>query len=225
MRPIALNSTNATLTKAIRGQIVKEETLAKKISEQAKKYKLRANESPEDSKRHDLVEPDERKTMCTAYDKLGWSLAKIGNAFDRDSRTVKKHLQERQRILAQAATYKQEIENHFGELSSIALTIANNLSKYRNTAPNCFRGSDKIGDLVYGGFIGVLGEQSIALQRIDRSIALNLLAHLQKEFSELEEVTDWGCLTNNQITEALILRLNRKGYKGSFKGKCPACSH
>lgn len=128
-----------------------------------------------------------------------------------------------ERILAQAATYEQEIENHFAELSSIALTIANNLSKYRNTAPNCFRGSDKIGDLVYGGFICVLGEQSIALQRIDRSIALNLLAHLQKEFSELDEVTDWDCLTNSQITEALILRLNRKGYKGSFKGKCPAC--
>lgn len=128
-----------------------------------------------------------------------------------------------ERILAQAATYEQEIENHFAELSSIALTIANNLSKYRNTAPNCFRGSDKIGDLVYGGFICVLGEQSIALQRIDRSIALNLLAHLQKEFSELDEVTDWDCLTNNQITEALILRLNQKGYKGSFKGKCPAC--
>jgi len=130
---------------------------------------------------------------------------------------------ERTGNIKKTLTYDVRLQNHFAELSSIALTIANNLSKYRNTAPNCFRGSDKIGDLVYGGFICVLGEQSIALQRIDRSIALNLLAHLQKEFSELDEVTDWDCLTNNQITEALILRLNQKGYKGSFRGKCPAC--
>lgn len=68
---------------------MKEERLIKKIKEQAGNFKSRATISPEDRKRHDLIKSDECKTMHNAYHKLGWSYAKIGGVFDRDSRTVK----------------------------------------------------------------------------------------------------------------------------------------
>jgi len=129
-----------------------------------------------------------------------------------------------ERILAQAAKYEQEIENHFAELSSVALAIANNLGKIRNAFANIRLDSPKIGDLVYHGIILEINSgQEIVLQPIDKNKALNLLTHLKKELAELESVGGWASLTYDELTEALILRLNQKGYKANFEGKCPAC--
>lgn len=69
---------------------MKEDRLIRKIEEQAKKFKLRAQKSRTDEKRHDAVRPDEQKWMWTAHHDLGWSLAKIGSTFNRDPRTVQK---------------------------------------------------------------------------------------------------------------------------------------
>jgi len=70
------------------------DTLIKKIEEKAKIFKSRAIKSPNDLKRHDLIEQDEQKYMMMARANLGWSFAKIGNAFNRDSRTVAKQIQQ-----------------------------------------------------------------------------------------------------------------------------------
>jgi len=69
---------------------VKADRLIKKIEEQAKKFKLRAQKGRGDEKRHDAVRPDEQKSMWTAHHELGWSFAKIGSIFNRDPRTVQK---------------------------------------------------------------------------------------------------------------------------------------
>jgi len=69
---------------------VKEDRLITRIEEQAKKFKLRAQKSHTDEKRHDTVRPDEQKWMWMAHHDLGWSLAKIGSIFNRDPRTVQK---------------------------------------------------------------------------------------------------------------------------------------
>jgi len=71
-----------------------EERQIERILDKAKLFKSRANKSPEDGKRHDLIEPDERKYMRIAYDKLGWSYAKIGTVFERDPRVVAKIVSE-----------------------------------------------------------------------------------------------------------------------------------
>lgn len=65
------------LAKLVLGEIVKEERLIKKVQDYANKFKLRALKSPEDDKRHDLTKRDERKSMWTAYNRLGWSFAKF----------------------------------------------------------------------------------------------------------------------------------------------------
>lgn len=66
----------------------------KKIEELARKFKTRAHRSPNDRKRHDSTQSDEQKVMRDAYNKLGWSYAKIGGAFDRDPRTVARTVQQ-----------------------------------------------------------------------------------------------------------------------------------
>jgi len=68
--------------------------LIKKILDQAKIFKSRANRSPEDMKRHDLIQPDEQRMMRVAYKELGWSYTKIGSIFDRDPRAVAKKVVE-----------------------------------------------------------------------------------------------------------------------------------
>ncbi len=75
-----------------------EKRLNNKISDQAKIFKSRANKSPEDMKRHDLIRPDEQKMMWAAYNQLGWSYAKIGSIFDRDPRAVAKKVTEFSRV-------------------------------------------------------------------------------------------------------------------------------
>ena len=50
---------------------MKENRLIKKIEEQAKKFKLRAQKGRGDEKRHDAVRPDEQKWMWTAHHELG----------------------------------------------------------------------------------------------------------------------------------------------------------
>ncbi len=67
-----------------------KDRLIKRIEDQAKIFKSRAVKGLEDGKRHDLVQRDERKSMWTAHNRLGWSFPKIGSAFDRDWRTAKK---------------------------------------------------------------------------------------------------------------------------------------
>ncbi len=129
-----------------------------------------------------------------------------------------------ERILAQAAKYNQGLNDHFTELSGVALAIANNLDKIRNAFTNIRLDSPKVGDLVYhGGIYEISSGQDIALQPIDKNKALNLLAHLKEEFPELEAVMGWDFIAYDEITESLILRLNHKGYKANFKGKCSAC--
>jgi len=67
-----------------------KDRLIHRIEDQAKIFKSRAVKSRVDDKRHDLVQRDERKSMWTAHNRLGWSFPKIGSAFDRDWRTAKK---------------------------------------------------------------------------------------------------------------------------------------
>ena len=73
-----------------RDEIVKEEVRIRKIEKQASKFRSRAWKSPEDLKRHDQVQQDERKVMWNAQTELGWGFRKIGSVFGRDWRTVKK---------------------------------------------------------------------------------------------------------------------------------------
>jgi len=73
---------------------VNEERQIKKILDKAEIFKSRANKGPEDGKRHDLIEPDEQRYMRIAYDKLGWSYARIGAVFERDPRAVAKMISE-----------------------------------------------------------------------------------------------------------------------------------
>ena len=129
-----------------------------------------------------------------------------------------------ERILAQSVKYKQEMEDHFAELSSVALAIANNLGKIRNTFANIRMDPSIIGDLIYHGIIYEIDSgQEIVLQPIDENKALNLLSHLQEEFTELKNISGWSSLNYNEITETLISKLKQKGYKANFKGKCQAC--
>jgi hypothetical protein len=72
---------------------MKEEKLIKKIEALAARFKRRAVISPNDDKRHDSVKQDEKKTMWEAYDRLGWSWAKISSVFDRDWRTVEQAIE------------------------------------------------------------------------------------------------------------------------------------
>ncbi len=67
---------------------MKEQRLIKKIEEHAKKFKSRAFISPSDGKRHDHIQQDEKNWMGIAHNQLGWSYAKIGGEFNRDSRSV-----------------------------------------------------------------------------------------------------------------------------------------
>jgi hypothetical protein len=72
---------------------VKEQRIVRKIENQASKFKQRAHKSPQDGKRHDQVRRDEKKWMWTAYNKLGWSFAKIGSVFNRDPRSTKEAIE------------------------------------------------------------------------------------------------------------------------------------
>jgi hypothetical protein len=129
-----------------------------------------------------------------------------------------------ERILAQAAKYEQELEAHFSELSGIALSIADNLSKIRRCLAHIQLNSPIIGELVYHGvFFEIDSEQETKLQQIDKNKATKLFSHIQKEFSELENINCWDSLAYKDITDSLILRLNQKGYKSNFKGKCTSC--
>lgn len=56
---------------------------------------------------------------------------------------------------------------------------------------------------------------------IDSSV--DLLHHLKEEFAGLEAIKDWGELKDQQITSALINRLELKAHEGNFKGRCPHC--
>lgn len=130
-----------------------------------------------------------------------------------------------ERILTQAVEYEKELNNHFAELSDVALAIANNLSCIHDAFTNVRLDSPDIGDLVYHGVIHEIDsdKEDVILHSIDKNKALNLLAHLKKDFAECENINDWASLTYDDITKTLILKLKQKGYKSDFKGKCPAC--
>ena len=133
-----------------------------------------------------------------------------------------------ERILAQAKEYQQEIEHHRTELSHAALAIACNLKTYREPLI-CWKNPDQIGELVYGGTMYKIlpsplnSGQVVQLEKVDENMALNLLAHLQQEFPELASIDDWVDLADCKITEDFIQRLNLKGYRGDFNGKCKDC--
>jgi len=201
---------------------VDKQKLIKKVENRSDVFRERAVKGYGDRKRHDRVQSDEEKWMGTAHNQLGWSLAKIGSAFDRDPRTVKKYLQERQRILAQAAKYEHEIENHFAELSVTALTLASNFESYLDNGTGS---GSTIGDVVYGGWLndidGILDALSVEMHEVDKSVALHLLCHLKEEFPELTDIKDWAELNNDKITKDFVERLRLRAYRGDF-GKCPA---
>lgn len=69
---------------------MKEEARIGKIEKQARTFISRARKGPEDLKRHDQVQEDERRVMWSAHTELGWGFRKIGSVFTRDWRTVKK---------------------------------------------------------------------------------------------------------------------------------------
>ena len=86
---------------------MKEQTIVRKIENQANKFKLRAHRSPEDRKRHDQTRQDEQKWMWTAK-QLGWSFPKIGSVFGRDRRTAKQAVQSYEKKLAENARAQQQ---------------------------------------------------------------------------------------------------------------------
>lgn len=129
---------------------------------------------------------------------------------------------------AKKTPYDIRLQKHFKELSTVAVSIASNLQRYRNNLAVFQGGSNKTGELIYGGSMyemhtpdfGQFGE----LQQVDRGLAKNLLSHLKEEFPELVDITDWSDLTDDKITEDLIERLRLKAYRGGFKrGKCMGC--
>ncbi len=72
---------------------MKQQELIKQIEDKVKIYKSRADVGHGDDKRHDLAKSDEMKSMWTAWKRLGWSHRKIGSAFERDWRTVKRAIE------------------------------------------------------------------------------------------------------------------------------------
>ena len=128
-----------------------------------------------------------------------------------------------ERILAQAAKYEHEIENHFAELSITALILASNFESYLDNGTGS---GSTIGDVVYGGWLndidGILDALSVEMHEVDKSVALHLLCHLKEEFRELTDIKDWAELNNDKITKDFVERLRLRAYRGDF-GKCPAC--
>ena len=95
----------------------------------------------------------------------------------------------------------------------LAQGIASNLRRCRNDPVINLGPSDRIGNKVYG--LGpVLGTSAtgrgelVALVKVNRSVALNMLEQLpKKDFPELKDITDWGDLTYGRISEDLMVRL------------------
>ena len=126
-----------------------------------------------------------------------------------------------ERILAQAKEYKWDIKQHYAELSIEALTLASNFERYLD---NLGTASGKIGNMVYGGEVHDIGSgRDFTMERIDKSVATNLLFHLREEYPELHALNEWADLTGDRITPDLIKRLRLKAYQGDFKGKCKYC--
>jgi len=72
---------------------VKKEILEKKTEQQAADFRKRAGKRDPLKRRHDIIKKDEEKAMLGAFQKLGWSYARIGGLFDRDPRQVRRHLE------------------------------------------------------------------------------------------------------------------------------------
>lgn len=143
-------------------------------------------------------------------------------------------------LLLKAAGYLYEAESryqlveisrqeprHFEELSTTALKIASNLSRYHRNLMTVHDSSFSVGSLVYGGHMYEMlspnSGVSVELPQVDKTLALYLLSHIKREFPELANITDWTELTNDKITEDFLQRLTHRAHKGNFKGTCPMC--
>jgi hypothetical protein len=77
---------------------VKKEILEKKIEQQAADFRKRVGKKDPLNRRHDIIKKDEEKVMRCAFQKLGWSYARIGGLFDRDPRQIRRHLENIQQV-------------------------------------------------------------------------------------------------------------------------------
>jgi len=118
-----------------------------------------------------------------------------------------------------------EKAEHFQQLSIVLLALASNLESYRDQID--IDSSSRVGDIVYGGWLnlvdGVADALSVKMRDIDKSLALNLLLHLRKEFPELANISDWAQLRDDKINHDFIARLKIKASRGDFVGNCHLC--
>ncbi len=115
------------------------------------------------------------------------------------------------------------MRQHFEELSIEALTLASNFESDLDN-PGVFDFAGKIGVVVYGGVVYEIGSgQSAIMRKVDKSVALNLLCHLKKEFPELASIDDWADLATGGLTLHFIERLRLKAYGEVFNGTCRDC--
>jgi hypothetical protein len=119
---------------------MKTEVLEKRILEQAKTFKSRANKSLADNKRHDRIKSDEKKEMFTAHCQLGWSYSKISATFGRCYISVEKWVKEEQKTFAgregkqqkkkqtsEMAIQQQKQKEHIRMLQKLARTALSDL--------------------------------------------------------------------------------------------------
>jgi hypothetical protein len=107
--------------------MVKEDRLVKRIEQRANRFKLRALKGPYDEKRHDRIRRDEQNAMWIAYHQHGWSYTKIASVFDRDPRTVKQAVEQKEESPSLGATkaefWAPGFNKHFDGLAEVAKTL------------------------------------------------------------------------------------------------------
>jgi transcriptional regulator with XRE-family HTH domain len=114
-----------------------------------------------------------------------------------------------------------EQTKHFQELSIALLALVSNFETYLDNLSTVF---GKVGDAVYGGGLYEIGNgRSVIMQKVDKSMALNLLEHLKGEFPELANISDWSDLTNSSLSGGFIELLKLKANRGDFINYCPGC--
>jgi hypothetical protein len=105
-----------------------EQALIRKIEEQATKFKSRAITGQGDQKRHDVVQADEKKSMRTAKERLGWSPYKIGSVFGRDPRTVSSAIETHQSVKRAAQRKPHPDTPHELKMRELAGELRNEIS-------------------------------------------------------------------------------------------------
>ncbi len=223
---------------------MKEQALIKKIEDQAKIFKSRAITGHGDGKRHDLVKPDEQKSMWTAQKRLDWSPQKIGGILNRDWRTVKQAIESYK--LAEQATQQQQkatanaeavliliehqLQKHFDDLAQTAKILAHRVERllsYKDTAYI-------VGDIVSGASLsskvdgqvvtGWLREKEYdAKHQIEPYLATCLFAHYESKFGKLS-FKEWSQLSTGNVNCEIVNNLKFLAY-GKLKvcRDCPIC--